>query len=155
MNRPRLLLEDSNPASVKDESGAARQQAMPDPQRAVPEDALVIVPVRNMVLFPGMIVPIAIGRESSIAAAQYAVKTERPIGILMQRDPQAQAPEADDLSPVGTIASILRYVTTADGTHHIICQGQQRFRVSDYLDGFYLHRGEHRTHRGAHRAGRP
>ncbi|WP_296502984.1 endopeptidase La [Rhodoferax sp.] len=97
---------------------------------------MAIVPVRNMVLFPGMIVPIAIGRESSIAAAQYAIKAERPIGILMQRNPEVDAPGPDDLSRVGTIASILRYVTTPDGTHHIICQGQQRFRVIGFLDGF-------------------
>ena len=103
---------------------------------AVPADAMIIVPVRNMVLFPSMIVPIAIGRESSIAAAQYAVKAERPIGILMQRNPEVEAPTPEDLSCMGTSASILRYVTTPDGTHHIICQGQQRFRVTGFLSGF-------------------
>src|SRR5450830_1897758 len=83
-----------------------------------------------------MIVPITIGRESSIAAAQYAIKAERPIGILMQRNPEVEAPGPDDLSPVGTIASVLRYVTTPDGTHHLICQGQQRFRVIEYVEGY-------------------
>lgn len=104
--------------------------------RTLPDDALVIIPVRNMVLFPGMIVPISIGRESSIAAAQYAVKAERPIGILMQLDAEMEAPGADDLATVGTIAPILRYVTTPDGSHHLICQGQQRFRVMQYVEGF-------------------
>lgn len=108
----------------------------PAPTRAVPDDALVIVPVRNMVMFPGMIVPISIGRESSIKAAQYAVKTERPLGILMQRNPEADEPTPDDLTAMGTAAVILRYVTSKDGSHHIICQGQQRFRVLGYLDGF-------------------
>jgi ATP-dependent Lon protease len=83
-----------------------------------------------------MIVPIAIGRESSIAAAQYAVKAGRPVGILMQRNPEVETPQGDDLPLVGTIAAILRYVTTPDGTHHIVCQGQQRFRVTGYLEGF-------------------
>lgn len=100
------------------------------------DDVLIIIPVRNMVLFPGMIVPVAIGRERSIAAAQYAVKTERPIGILAQRKPEAEIPGAEDLSSLGTVASILRYVTTPDGTHYVVCQGQQRFRVLDYLEGF-------------------
>jgi ATP-dependent Lon protease len=95
----------------------------------LPDDAMVIVPVRNMVLFPGMILPISIGRERSINAAQYAVKAERPVGILMQRNPEADDPAPDDLSAMGTVAAILRYVTTPDGSHHIICQGQQRFRV--------------------------
>ena len=102
----------------------------------LPDDAMVIVPVRNMVLFPGMILPISIGRERSINAAQYAVKAERPVGILMQRNPEADDPAPDDLSAMGTVAAILRYVTTPDGSHHIICQGQQRFRVLAYLDGF-------------------
>ncbi len=102
----------------------------------LPDDALIIVPVRNMVLFPGMIVPITIGRESSVAGAQYAIKAERPIGILMQRNPEIEVPGPDDLSHMGTLATILRYVTTPDGSHHIICQGLQRFRVLGYETGF-------------------
>jgi ATP-dependent Lon protease len=103
---------------------------------AIPDDAMVIVPVRNMVLFPGTIVPITIGRERSIAAAQYAVKSERPVGILMQSNPEVDTPTGADLSTMGTMASILRYVSTPDGSHHIICQGQQRFRVKGWLEGF-------------------
>lgn len=102
----------------------------------IPGDALVIVPVRNMVLFPGMVVPIAIGRKASIAAAQYAIKSELPIGILMQADADIETPGPDDLPTMGTVAAVLRYVTTSDGSHHLICQGQQRFRVLGYLDGF-------------------
>ncbi|WP_394756254.1 endopeptidase La [Rhodoferax sp.] len=104
--------------------------------KPLPSDALIIVPVRNMVLFPGMVVPISIGRESSIAAAQYAVKSDQAVGILMQKNEEVETPGADDLSSVGTIAAILRYVTTPDGTHHIVCQGQQRFRVTGYVAGF-------------------
>src|SRR5258708_23678035 len=89
-----------------------------------------------MVLFPGMIMPIALGREGSIAAAQLAAKPKRPIGVLLQRNPEVEQPGPDDLCLVGTVASILRYITTPDGTHHAICQGQQRFRVDDYLAGY-------------------
>ena len=103
---------------------------------ALPDDALIIVPVRNMVLFPGMILPITIGRDNSIAGAQQAVKTERPIGIVLQRNPEIDRPGTDDLFPVGTRANVLRYVTTPDGAHHIICQGQQRFRVVELLEGY-------------------
>ncbi len=102
----------------------------------IPADAIVVLPVRNMVMFPGIVVPIAIGRERSVAAAQYAVKMELPIGILMQHNAEAQTPEAADLSSIGTLASILRYVTTPDGTHHIICQGQQRFHVIGFIQGY-------------------
>jgi ATP-dependent Lon protease len=103
---------------------------------ALPDDALIIVPVRNMVLFPGMILPITIGRDNSIAGAQQAVKTERPIGIVLQRNPEIERPGKDDLFPVGTRANVLRYVTTPDGAHHVICQGQQRFRVIELLEGY-------------------
>ena len=84
------------------------------------DDMLAIVPVRNMVLFPGLIVPIAIGREGSVAAAQYAVKQERPLGILLQRNPETDSPGPDDLSRVGTVAVVLRYVSPPDGTHHVV-----------------------------------
>jgi len=100
------------------------------------EDALIVVPVRNMVLFPGMIATIAIGRQSAIAAAQYAVKSELPIGIVLQSHPDMDAPAARDLYTMGTIATMLRYVTTPDGNHHIVCQGQQRFRVLGYVHGY-------------------
>jgi ATP-dependent Lon protease len=103
---------------------------------ALPEDALIIVPVRNMVLFPGMILPITIGRDSSIAGAQQAVKAERPIGIVLQRNPEIDRPGLEDLCLVGTRANVLRYITTPDGTHHVICQGQQRFRVVELLPGY-------------------
>ena len=105
------------------------------PALAIPEDALIIVPVRNMVLFPGMILPLNIGRESSIAAAQQAVRSERPVGLLLQRDPGNENPGPEDVHRAGTVAQILRYVTTPDGGHHLICQGQERFVVREFLPG--------------------
>ena len=102
----------------------------------IPDDAMVLLPVRHMVLFPGLVVPIAIGRKGSIAAAQYALQDQRPIGVLMQSNPEAEKPGQTDMATVGTVASILRYVTTHEDTHHIICQGQQRFRVLEFLSGY-------------------
>ncbi len=102
----------------------------------IPDDAMVIVPVRNVVLFPGMILPLTIGREQSILAAQQAVKTERPVGILLQRDAEIETPGSEDLCLVGSVANILRYVTLPDNTHVIVCQGLQRFRVDEYLHGY-------------------
>ncbi len=103
---------------------------------SIPEDALIIVPVRNMILFPGMILPLNIGRESTIAAAQQAVRNERPIGLLLQRDPSTDNPGPDDVHRAGAVAQILRYVTTPDGGHHLICQGQERFVVREFLPGY-------------------
>ncbi|WP_027574582.1 endopeptidase La [Bradyrhizobium sp. WSM1743] len=101
----------------------------------IPDDALIIVPVREMVLFPGAIAPITIGRAKSIAAAQQALREQRPIGIVLQRSPETDDPGPDDLYRVATIANIVRYITAPDGTHHIVCQGVQRARILDFLPG--------------------
>lgn len=103
---------------------------------ALPPGALIIVPVRNMVLFPGVVFPLTIGRPGSIAAAQQAVREQRPIGLLLQRDPELAEPGPADLHRVGTLANIVRYVTAPDGSHHLICQGEQRFRVADFVTGW-------------------
>jgi ATP-dependent Lon protease len=96
---------------------------------ALPADAVPIVATRNLVLFPGIVLPVALGREESIAAAQDAVRTGRKIGLLLQRDPSVEKPSATDLYEVGVLASVVRYVTGPDGTHHMVCQGESRFRM--------------------------
>lgn len=101
----------------------------------IPEDSLIIIPVREMVLFPGAIAPIAIARPKSVAAAQQALREQRPVGIVLQRSPETEEPGPDDLYRVATIANIVRYITAPDGTHHIVCQGVQRARILDFLPG--------------------
>jgi ATP-dependent Lon protease len=101
----------------------------------IPEDALIVVAVRNMVLFPSVIAPITIARPKSIAAAQQALREQRPIGIALQRNPDIDDPAPDDLYRICTVANIVRYITAPDGTHHIVCQGVQRARILDFLPG--------------------
>ena len=101
----------------------------------LPADALIVVPVRNLVLFPGLIAPLTLGREESMLAAQEAVRTQKPIGLVLQRNAELEKPEAADLYTVGTTATILRYVTTPDGAHNLVVQGDQRFRVAEFLEG--------------------
>ena len=103
---------------------------------AVPLDALIIVPMRNVVLFPGAVLPITVGRPISIKASQQAVREQRQIGVLLQKDPMVIDPVASDLHRVGTIANVVRYITTPDGAHHVVCQGEQRFEVIEYLTGW-------------------
>ena len=131
-----MQLEKSQPQSQGEAIVNTARENAGSTAFAVPNDALIIVPVRNMVLFPGMILPLTIGREASIAGAQQAVKSELPIGIVLQRNPEVERPGLDELYTVGTSANILRYVTTQDGAHHVICQGQQRFRVVELLEGY-------------------
>ena len=102
----------------------------------LPADALIIVPVRNTVLFPGLVLPITVGRAKSIAAAQQAVRDQRQVGILLQRDAEVADPAPVDMHRMGTVANIVRYITAPDGSHHLVCQGEQRFQVVEYLSGW-------------------
>ncbi len=103
----------------------------------IPENALILLPVRNLVLFPGMVVPIHIGRDSSILAAQTAIRNDRQLGIILQKDPEENIPqEQEQLHEVGTASNILRYVTSQSESHHIVCQGEGRFRIKKMLDGY-------------------
>ena len=105
----------------------------PVPAAAAPEDVLIILPVRNVVLFPGVVLPISIGRDKSVAAAQEAVRTQRKIGLLLQTDPSVEDPGPEQLHRVGTTATVVRFITAPDGTHHLICHGEQRFTVLDFV----------------------
>jgi ATP-dependent Lon protease len=102
----------------------------------LPPDALIIVPVRSTVLFPGLVLPITVGRPKSVAAAQQAVREQRQVGVLMQRSADVADPAPIDMHRMGTIANIVRFITAPDGTHHVVCQGEQRFQVLEYLSGW-------------------
>ena len=103
---------------------------------ALPADALILIPTRGLVLFPGTVLPVTLGRQRSIAAAQAAIRLNQPVGLVLQRDPATEDPIAIDLHRMGTEANILRYVTSPDGQHHVISQGERRFRILDFLDGY-------------------
>ena len=83
-----------------------------------------------------MVLPIALGRPRSVQAAQRAVREQKPVGVLMQRNAEAADPIPVDMHRMGTVANILRYITAPDGAHHLVCQGEQRFRVVEYLTGW-------------------
>ena len=106
------------------------------PMPPLPPDALIIVPVRNTVLFPGHVLPITIGRQRSIAAAQQAVREQRQVGILMQRSADVTDPTPIDMHRMGTVANVVRYITAPDGAHHLVCQGDQRFQITEFLTGW-------------------
>jgi ATP-dependent Lon protease len=116
------------PPSPASDADAAKIEARPP---GAPADALIVVPVRQTVLFPEIVFPITINRPQSVAAAQAAMREQRQILILLQKDPALEAPGPGDFHAVGTVANILRYVTAPDGSNHIICQGVQRFRVTE------------------------
>jgi ATP-dependent Lon protease len=118
----------------RENSNAPAEQEQPQ-RPEVPDDVLLIVPVRNLVTFPGAVTQVALGREVSIAAAQEAVKSGRKLGILLQHEPSIDEPTPEQLYKVGTIVGVVRYLTAPNGMHHLICQGEQRFRALDFLPG--------------------
>lgn len=106
------------------------------PKRPIPDDAIILVPMRNAVLFPGVLSPVSVGRASSVAAVEAAVRSGQPVGFLLQKDAQRTEVAPDDLHWVGTAGHVVRHVAAHDGLHHLIVQGQSRFRVIQFLEGW-------------------
>jgi ATP-dependent Lon protease len=82
------------------------------------------------------VVPLGLGRPQSIAAAQAAARSDKPVGVVLQTDPSVDLPGPEHLHRVGTVAEILRYVTTPDGSHHVVTRGTRRFRIREFLPDF-------------------
>jgi ATP-dependent Lon protease len=107
--------------SLEDEEETRQDEVYPD--------VLPILPLKNTVLFPGIVTPITIGRDKSIRAVQRAYDTGRFIGVLSQKDVKLETPTADDLHTVGTVARILKLLKMPDGSTTAILQGRKRFRL--------------------------
>lgn len=124
-------MDNDHPDIASETAGANADLAKP-----LPADAMIVIPVRGFVLFPGVVLPITLGRARSIAAAQQAMREQRQVCILMQRESGNADPLPIDLHRFGTVANIVRYLTAPDGSTHLICQGDQRFQVTEFLDGW-------------------
>ncbi len=96
-------------------------------------DTLPILPLKNTVLFPGIVTPITVGRDKSIRAVQKAYEDNRYIGVLSQKDMKIEAPASRDLFRVGTIARILKLLKMPDGSTTAILQGRKRFHLDEML----------------------
>ena len=93
-----------------------------------PEE-LPILPLRNNVLFPGVVIPITVGRDKSIRLIQDANRGNKIIGVVSQKDQEEESPEFEDLHKVGTVAQILRLLKMPDGSSTVIIQGKRRFEI--------------------------
>ena len=116
---------------------AVKAGAPPVPE--LPPDVMPLVPLRYLVLFPGMIAPISLGRPCSIAAAEEAVRSERPVGLLLQHDSEVEMPQPEQLHRIGTVATVLRYISGQDGANYLVCQGERRFRIVEFIEGYPFH----------------
>ena len=105
-------------------------------ENAITEDIGDILPVlalKNTVLFPGIVIPITVGRDRSIKAIQHAYEGDRLIAVLSQRDSNTEAPDADDLFRIGTVARIIKLIKMPDGSTTAILQGRKRFELLEML----------------------
>ena len=120
---PDILGPDSNfiPLFSADDEDRIRKEKV--------AETLPILPLRNTVLFPGMVIPITVGRAKSIKLVQDFSRSDKPIGIVTQRDNEVEDPGYDDLYHVGTMSHILRFITLPDGNITIIVQGIKRFSL--------------------------
>src|SRR5690554_2304473 len=90
-----------------------------------------ILPLRNNVLFPGVVIPITVGRDKSIELIRYADRKDKTIGVISQKNEEVENPGFDDLNKVGTVATILRLLKMPDGTSTAIIQGKRRFELEE------------------------
>lgn len=92
-------------------------------------DDLPILPLRNTVLFPGVVIPITVGRDKSIKAVNDAYKADKLIGVVAQKDSSIEEPAVTDLEKIGTVAKLVKLIKMPDGGTTIIIQGRKRFEV--------------------------
>lgn len=102
----------------------------------LPVDVIALIPIRNVVLFPHVVMPVTVGRVRSIASIQHALQAKAPVGIVLQEDPTVEEPGSDALCSIGTIASVVRHIMSEDGTHHAVCLGTERFRITELVEGY-------------------
>ena len=101
----------------------------------VPEK-LPILPLRNNVLFPGVVMPITVGRDKSIKLIQDAYKGNKIIGVVSQKDSSIEEPKYEDLYRVGTVAQIVKLLKMPDGSSTAILQGKKRMSLLDLVHPF-------------------
>jgi ATP-dependent Lon protease len=99
-------------------------------QSKIPE-SLPILPLRNTVLFPGVVIPITVGRDKSINLIKDAYKGDKIIGVVSQKDTNIEDPKFEDLNSVGTVGNVLKMLRMPDGNTTVIIQGKKRFKIDE------------------------
>jgi len=122
---------------VQEESDDLIQMINPEQESDLkPEDLpeeLSILPIKNTVLFPGVVIPITVGRQKSIKLVKKAYQGNRIIGVVAQKNSQAEEPSVDDLYRAGTVARIIKMLVLPDGNTTIIIQGKNRFAIKEFV----------------------
>ena len=121
------------PEFVAEDSEELIQIIAPEDNQELSEDSLPknlpVLPIKNAVLFPGVVLPITVGRTKSIRLVKKAYRGNRILGVLAQKDAKIEDPQFKDMFTVGTVAKILKMIVLPDGNTTIIIQGQKRFKI--------------------------
>lgn len=131
----RTLIEDDTdfiPLLTPDDEESFEAEKMPD--------TLPILPLRNMVLFPGVVIPITVGRDKSINLIKEANQGNKIIGVVAQKNDQIEDPSFEDLHTVGTVANIVKVLKMPDGNTTVIIQGKKRFKVTKFIQSEPYHK---------------
>src|SRR5512137_2098705 len=110
---------------------------------AIPE-VLPLIPLRDLILFPNLVVPLFVGRERSIRALEEAMRQDHLVALVTQRSAELQDPEPGDVFEIGTVATVMQELKLPDGTAKALVEGQSRFRIAEWVqtDPFFLVRIE-------------
>ena len=103
------------------------------PQIDMPE-VLPLIPLRDLILFPNLVVPLFVGRERSINALEEAMREDHLVALVTQREAELQDPGHDDIYEIGCVASIMQELKLPDGTAKALVEGQQRFRIVEWIE---------------------
>ena len=128
MTKNRLLFQGDDESDFMPIIPINENESEQDKNMVFPEE-IPILPLRNTVLFPGVVLPITVGRDKSIKAVQEAYKADKLIGVIAQKDTNIENPEATDLCRIGTVAKIIKLIKMPDGGTTIIIQGKKRFEL--------------------------
>ena len=102
--------------------------------KSINQDTLPILPLRDIVVFPNMIVPLFVGRKKSINALESAEKNNKDIFLIAQKDANVDDPGETDIYKIGTIANILQLLKLPDGTVKVLVEGIERAEISEFID---------------------
>ena len=102
-------------------------------QEEIPE-ILSILPLRNTVLFPGVVIPITVGRDKSIKLVKDAYAGNKLIGVVSQKDVEIEDPKSDELNAIGTMAYIIKILQMPDGSTTVIIQGRRRIEIKKIVE---------------------
>ena len=116
-------------------------------QKDIPE-VLPLLSLRNTVLFPGVVIPISVGRDRSVRLIREANKAEMLIGVVSQKEDDTEVPGPEDLNAVGTVARILKMLKMPDGTNTVILQGQQKFKWTEIIQEEPYHKARVESYGG-------